>query len=45
MHWLIGALVSLRRPLSEGNAALQNNPRRKPHPFFIIFGVSRYHPL
>ena len=32
MHWLIEALVSLRRPLSEGNAALLNNPRRKPPP-------------
>lgn len=44
MHWLIEALVSPVL-LSEGNAALLNNPRRKPHPFFIICGVSRHHPL
>ena len=36
MHWLIGALVSPVL-LSEGNAALLNNQRRKPSPFFIKF--------
>ena len=31
MHWLIEALVS-PASLSESNAALLNNPQRKPHP-------------
>lgn len=33
MHWLIEALASPAL-LNESDAALLNNPRRKPHPFF-----------